>query len=53
MQLFSALRYKNYRVFIIGQALSNIGNMMQMVAVSWIAYKLTDSVFVLGLVTFG
>lgn len=53
MQLFSALRYKNYRIFIIGQALSNIGNMMQMVAVSWIAYKLTDSVFVLGLVTFG
>lgn len=53
MPLFSALRYKNYRIFILGQALSNIGNMMQMVAVSWLAYKLTDSVFVLGLVTFG
>lgn len=53
MQLFSALRYKNYRVFIVGQALSNIGNMMHFVAVSWVAYKLTDSVFMLGLITLG
>ncbi|GAB1857661.1 MFS transporter [Flavobacteriaceae bacterium MHTCC 0001] len=53
MQLFSALQYKNYRVFIIGQALSNIGNMMHFVAVSWLAYTLTDSVFMLGLITIG
>lgn len=53
MQLFSALRYKNYRVFIVGQALSNIGNMMHFVAVSWVAYQLTDSVFMLGLITLG
>ena len=53
MQLFSAFRYKNYRLFIIGQALSNIGNMMHFVAISWIAYKLTDSIFMLGLITLG
>lgn len=53
MALFSALRYKNYRIFIIGQALSNIGNMMHFVAISWVAYTLTDSVFMLGLITLG
>lgn len=53
MQLFSALKYKNYRIFIIGQALSNIGNMMHFVAVSWLAYKLTDSVLILSLITIG
>lgn len=52
MGLFSVLKYKNYRAFIVGQAMSNIGNMMQFVAVSWLAYKLTDSVFVLGVVSF-
>ena len=53
MQLFSALQYKNYRIFIMGQALSNIGNMMHFVAISWVAYTLTDSVFLLGLITVG
>ena len=52
MKLVGALRFKNYRIFITGQALSNIGNLMQQVAVSWLAYQLTDSAFILGLVTF-
>lgn len=52
MRLIAALKFRNYRIFITGQALSNIGNLMQQVAVSWLAYQLTDSAFILGLVTF-
>ncbi len=52
MRMIAALKFRNYRIFITGQALSNIGNLMQQVAVSWLAYQLTDSAFVLGIVTF-
>ena len=52
MRLIAALKFRNYRIFITGQALSNIGNLMQQVAVSWLAYQLTDSAFILGIVTF-
>ncbi len=52
MKFVSALRYKNYRIFISGQALSNIGNMVHQVAISWLAYQLTESAFILGVVTF-
>ncbi len=52
MKVISALKDKNYRIFISGQALSNIGNLMQQVAVSWLTYQLTDSAFILGIVTF-
>lgn len=52
MKFLSALGYKNYRIFISGQALANIGNMVHQVAVSWLAYQLTESVFILGVVTF-
>lgn len=46
------LHYKDYRFFITGQALSNIGNMMHQVAVGWLAYELTDSTTLLGIVIF-
>ncbi len=46
------LGYRNYRFFITGQALSNIGNMMHEVAVGWLAYELTDSTTLLGVVIF-
>jgi len=52
MQLLSALEHRNYRWFITGQALSNIGNMMHQVAISWLAYTLTDSALILGFVAF-
>ncbi|MEM6829937.1 MAG: MFS transporter [Bacteroidota bacterium] len=52
MKLISALKFRNYQIFIAGQALSNIGNLMQQVAVSWLAYQMTDSAFILGIVTF-
>jgi MFS family permease len=50
--MFRALRYRNYRLFFIGQGISLIGTWMQQIALSWLVYRLTDSVFLLGAVTF-
>lgn len=47
-----ALRYRNYRLFFGGQAISLIGTWMQQIALGWLVYRLTDSAFLLGLVGF-
>lgn len=52
MQIFRSLQYPNFRLHIIGQAISLMGTWMQRVAISWLVYKLTDSVFWLGFVSF-
>lgn len=50
--VFRALRHKNYRLFFAGQSISLIGTWMQQIAVSWLVYRMTNSVFLLGLVGF-
>lgn len=50
--IFRALRYRNYRLFFIGQGISLIGTWMQTVAMGWLVYSLTNSAFLLGLVSF-
>ena len=50
--IFSSLRSKNYRLYFAGQSISLIGTWMQNVALSWLVYRLTGSVFLLGLVGF-
>jgi MFS family permease len=47
-----SLRHRNYRLFFIGQTISNIGGWMQRIAISWLVYRMTDSVFMLGVSTF-
>jgi MFS family permease len=47
-----ALRSRNYRLFVSGQLVSLIGTWMQMVAQSWLIYRLTGSAVLLGLVGF-
>lgn len=47
-----ALRYRNYRLFFGGQAISLVGTWMQQIALGWLVYRLTDSAFLLGLVGF-
>lgn len=47
-QSFRALRYRNFRLFIIGQIVSLVGTWMQNVAQSWLVYRLTHSEFLLG-----
>src|SRR5690349_7888616 len=49
---FRALRHRNFRLFTYGQAISLIGTWMQQVAVGWLVYRLTNSAFLLGLVSF-
>lgn len=51
-RMFCSLRHRNYRLFFAGQSISLIGTWMQKIAVSWLVYRLTGSVFMLGIVSF-
>ena len=48
---FSALRHRNYRLYFSGQVFSLIGTWMQIVAVGWLVLRITNSPFLLGVVT--
>jgi MFS family permease len=50
--LLRALRHRNYQLFFGGQLISLIGTWMQMVAQSWLVYRLTGSAVLLGFVGF-
>lgn len=50
--IFRALRYRNYRLFFVGQGLSLIGTWIQQTGEVWLAYRLTHSAFALGVVGF-
>jgi len=43
-----AFRSKSFRIFYAGQGLSLLGNWMQMVAMSWLVYRVTGSALLLG-----
>jgi len=47
-----AFRYRNFRLFFLGQSLSLVGTWMQLVAVGWLVYRLTGSALQLGVVAF-
>jgi MFS family permease len=47
-----ALRSRDFRLFFSGQIVSVAGTWMQQIAMSWLAYRLTDSALVLGLLGF-
>ena len=48
---FSSLRQRNFRLFLSGQFLSQCGSWIQTVAHGWLVLTLTDSPFVVGLVS--
>jgi len=50
--IFVSLHSRNYRLYFFGQGVSLIGTWMQTVALSWLVYRLTGSVFLLGLIGF-
>jgi MFS family permease len=50
--IFRSLRYRNYRLFFAGQMISLVGTWTQQIALPWLVYRLTGSVFLLGLVGF-
>jgi MFS family permease len=47
-----ALRHRNFRLFFSGQSISLIGTWMTRLAISWLVYRLTHSVLLLGIVSF-
>ena len=47
-----ALQHRNFRLFIVGQGTSQIGNWVQLIATSWLVYKLSGSTLMLGLAAF-
>ncbi len=47
---FSSLSIKNYRLYFFGQAVSQVGTWMQIIAQNWLVLKLTNSGTQLGLV---
>lgn len=51
-RLGRALRHRNYRLFLAGQGISLIGTWLTRFATSWMAYRLTGSAWILGLVAF-
>jgi MFS family permease len=51
-RLTRALRHRNYRLFFSGQSVSLIGTWITRIATSWLVYRLTGSVLLLGIVGF-
>ena len=50
--ILRALQSRNYRLYFMGQGVSLIGTWIQRIAQAWLVYRLTDSVFLLGIVGF-
>src|SRR4030095_10419896 len=51
-RLTRALQHRNFRLFFGGQTISLIGTWITRVATSWLVYRLTGSVLLLGVVGF-
>lgn len=47
-----AFRHPGFRLFFLGQGVSQFGTWLQLIATSWLIYRLTGSAFLLGLATF-
>ena len=47
-----ALRHRDFRLFFAGQGVSQIGTWLQLIATSWLIYRLSGSAFMLGLAAF-
>jgi MFS family permease len=52
MTLLRALSHRNYRLYFFGQGISLMGTWMQIMAMSWLVYRLTASPFMLGAISF-
>ena len=47
-----ALRHRDFRLFFAGQGVSQLGTWLQLIATSWLVYRLSGSTFLLGLAAF-
>jgi len=48
-QMFSSLKYKNFRLLWTGAVISSTGDFLEIVALNWLVYELTNSPFYLGI----
>jgi MFS family permease len=51
-QILRAFHHRNYRLYFAGQSLSLVGTWIQHTAMSWLVYRMTGSVLLLGVVGF-
>ena len=51
-EFLRALRHPAFRTFFIGQLFGAMGSWVQLVAMGWLTYRITGSVFMLGVVGF-
>jgi MFS family permease len=49
--MFGSLKIRNYRLFFIGQVVSNVGTWMQRIAQDWLVLSLTGSATAVGVTT--
>ena len=47
-----AFRHRSFRLFFLGQGVSQFGTWLQLIATSWLVYQMTHSAFMLGLAAF-
>jgi MFS family permease len=47
-----AFRHRDFRLYFVGQGVSQTGTWLQTIATSWLIYQLTGSAFLLGLAAF-
>ncbi len=47
--MFSSLRYKNFRLLWTGGVISSTGDFLEIIALNWLVYELTNSPFYLGI----
>ena len=48
-QMFSSLRYRDFRLLWTGGIISSTGDFIEIVALNWLVYELTNSPFYLGI----
>ncbi|MDH5717679.1 MAG: MFS transporter [Spirochaetia bacterium] len=51
-QTTRAFKYKNFKLFFLGNGISLIGTWMTRIAISWLVYKITSSPVLLGTIMF-
>ncbi len=49
---FSALRHRDFQLYVAGQLFSTMGTWMQIIAQGWLVYQLSQSELILGIVGF-
>jgi MFS family permease len=50
--IFKSLKLRNYRLFFVGQVISVMGTWLQITALPWLVYRLTNSALLLGTIGF-